>query len=133
VCSLCQRPLHQAQVFFATSEKHGERPACCPRCGLRFVIESNGKPLLATDFSNGKRVNAADAVYLEGSDLMQCCATPAVLTESGTVCDVHFDRCMPSLVAFAARTDAETYRRQHGGRLVTLAEATASVARQMGK
>lgn len=133
VCSICQRPLHPAQVFLAASEKEGERWACCPRCGLHFVIESNGKALRATHFSNGKLIDAEYATYLEGSDLMQCCGPTTLRTDSAMICEVHYDRCMPSLVAFANRQEAQTYQQQHGGRLVSLAEAKASVGRQMRK
>ena len=132
-CSVCKRPLHPAQVFLVVSEKEGERRACCPRCGLRFVIESNGKPLQATDFSGGKLIDAEAAIYLEGSDLMQCCASTTMRTDNGMICEMHYDRCMPSLVAFASLQRARTYQREHGGRLIDLAEARTRVARQIGQ
>jgi hypothetical protein len=100
---------------------------------LRFVIESNGKPSQATDFSNGKLINAESAFYLEGSDLMQCCTSTTMRTDSGTICEMHYDRCMPSLVAFANLQDAQSYQQEHGGRVIELAEARASVAQQMGR
>src|SRR5262249_1402853 len=63
VCSICKRPLHQAQVFIVVS--HGrESRACCPRCGLRFVIESGAKPFQATDFSTGRLIAVQTAYYL---------------------------------------------------------------------
>jgi DNA-directed RNA polymerase subunit RPC12/RpoP len=133
VCSICQRPLHPAQVFFVVSEKKGERRACCPRCGLRFVIESNGKPSKATDFSNGKLIDADAAIYLEGSDLMQCCASATMRADSGMICEMHYDRCLPSLVAFANLENARVYQQEYGGRLIDLAQARTSVARQMGR
>jgi DNA-directed RNA polymerase subunit RPC12/RpoP len=133
VCAICQRPLHPAQVFLVISQKEGERRACCPRCGLRFVIESNGKPSQATDLSSGQLIDAETAIYLEGSDLMQCCASTTMRTDSGMICEMHYDRCMPSLVAFANLQSARTYQQEHGGRLIDLAEARTRVARQMGK
>ena len=54
-------------------------------------------------------------------------------TDNGMICETHYDRCMPSLVAFANLKDAQAYQQEHGGRLMRLAEAKASVARQMGK
>jgi hypothetical protein len=54
-------------------------------------------------------------------------------TDTGTICEMHYDRCMPSLVAFSKVEDAETYQQKHGGRLLHFAEAKASVARQMGR
>ncbi len=133
VCSICNRPLHPAQRFIVLSQKGRERRACCPRCGLRFAIESRAKPSEATDFSSGKLITAESAFYLEGSDLMQCCTSTTMRTDSGMICDMHYDRCMPSLVAFANLQNARTYQQKHGGRLVNLAEAKASVAQQMGR
>jgi nitrous oxide reductase accessory protein NosL len=34
-----------------------------------------------------------------------------------------YDRCLPVLVAFASKDDAEAYRQQHGGRVVTFDQA----------
>jgi len=133
VCSVCQRPLHPSQTFIVLSQNGRERRACCPRCGLRFAIESGQKPSQATDFSNGKLIVAETAFYLEGSDLMQCCASTTMRAGSGMICDMHYDRCLPSLVAFANLQNARAYQQEHGGRLINLVEARASVVQQMGK
>jgi len=133
VCFVCQRPLHPSQTFIVVSENGRERRACCPRCGLRFAIESGQMPSRATDFSNGKLIAAETASYLEGSDLMQCCASTTMRADSGMICEAHYDRCLPSLVAFANLPNARAYQQEHGGRLINLVEARTSVARQMGK
>jgi nitrous oxide reductase accessory protein NosL len=44
------------------------------------------------------------------------------------VCD--YDRCLPALVTFKTRAEAETYRKEHGGRVLTYAEAVQSVGEQ---
>jgi hypothetical protein len=133
VCFVCQRPLHPSQTFVVLSQNGRERQACCPRCGMRFVIESNGKPSQATDFTNGKYIVAENAVFLEGSDLMQCCGSTTMRSDGGMICETHYDRCMPSLVAFSNLPSARGYQREHGGRLLDLAEARTSVLRQIGK
>lgn len=133
VCSVCQRPLHPAQTFIVLSPNGREQRACCPRCGLRFAIESGQKPFQATNFTNGKLIAAETAFYLEGSDLMQCCASSTMRADSGMICSLHYDRCMPSLVAFGNLQDARSYQHEHGGRLIDLAEARTSVTRQMGR
>lgn len=133
ICSVCQRPLHQAQTFTMLSRNQGELRACCPRCGLRFVIESGARELQATDFSSGKLITADRAFYLEGSDLMQCCGSATMRTEIGTVCEMHYDRCMPSLMAFASFQEAQAFQQRHGGRLIDLATARKSVAVQIGR
>jgi len=133
VCAVCQRPLHQAQVFVVVSQEGREQRACCPRCGLRFVIESGARPFQATDFSTGKLMSAETAYYLEGSDIMECCSSPTLRSDSGMICEMHYDRCMPSLVTFARLDDARSYQQEHAGRVIDLAEARRSVARQIGR
>jgi hypothetical protein len=133
VCSVCQRPLHPAQTYVVVSQNGHQRRTCCPRCGLRFVIEDSGKPIQATDFSNRNLINAENAFYLEGSDLMECCASTTMRSEGGIICEMHYDRCMPSLVAFANIQDAQTFQQKHGGRVIDLAAARASVAQQLGR
>jgi hypothetical protein len=120
-------------VFVVVSENGRERRTCCPRCGLRFVIESGATPSQATAFSNGKLIGAETAFYLEGSDLMLCCASTTMRTDSGMICEMHYDRCMPSLVAFANVKEAQTCQQEHGGHLIDLAGARRSVAQQMGR
>jgi hypothetical protein len=132
VCAVCQRPLHQAQVFIVVSQHGGKQRACCPRCGLRFVIESGARPLQATDFSTGRLIPAEAAYYLEGSDIMECCTSTTLRSDSGMICEMHYDRCMPSLVTFARADDARGYQQEHAGRVIDLAEARRSVARQIG-
>jgi len=133
VCSICKRPLHQAQVFIVVSQNGRERCACCPRCGLRFMIESGAKPSQATDFSTGGLIAAQMAYYLEGSDIMQCCSTTTLRSDSGMICEMHYDRCMPSLVTFVRADDTSDYQQKHGGRVIDLAAATRSVAQQIGR
>ena len=70
---------------------------------------------------------------MEGSDLMQCCGSTTMRADSGMICETHYDRCLPSLVAFANLPSTRVYQQEHGGRLLDLAEAITSVARQMGR
>jgi len=133
VCAVCKRPLHQAQVFIVVSQQGREQRACCPRCGLRFAIESDACPHQATDFSTGKLIPAETAYYLEGSDIMECCSSTTLRSDSGMICEMHYDRCMPSLVTFARADDAHGYQQEHAGRVIDLAQARRSVARQIGR
>ena len=133
ICAVCQRPLHPAQTFVVVSQGSQELRTCCPRCGLHYVLERGAKAGSATDFTSGRLIDAAGAFYLEGSDLMQCCASTTMRTESGMICDMHYDRCMPSLVAFGSLQNAESYQQEHGGHVLSLAEARASVEKQMSK
>jgi hypothetical protein len=133
LCSVCGRPLHKAEVFMVKTRDGATRPTCCPRCGLRFAIENQANATRATDFATGKLIPAESAYYLEGSDIMECCANATLRSESGMICELHFDRCLPSLVTFLRAEDAEEYRRLHGGRIIRFGEARISVSEQMGR
>ncbi len=62
ICAVCQRPLHKAVSFTLQSSKGRTMSTCCPRCGLRYVVDGNASPLWATDFSNGKAIPAKEAI-----------------------------------------------------------------------
>ena len=134
LCSICGRPLHKPMVYVVASRSGARSLTCCPRCGLRFAIEEDGKPMQATDLSSEKLIPAENAVYVEGSNFMKCCTTTTTLRpDMRTLCELHFDRCLPSLVAFSKIADAQEFQRQHEGHLLSFAEARLSVARQMGR
>jgi hypothetical protein len=97
---------------------------------LHFIRNLGGQADRATDFNSGKNIPADQAIYLEGSDIMECCSTSGMRTDEGTIQDVHYDRCMPSLIAFSKRDEAESVRQKHGGRIITFDEAKQSVARE---
>lgn len=133
LCSVCSRPLHKPLVYVVASRSGAPSLTCCPRCGLRFAIEEDGKPMQATDLSSEKLIPAENAIYVEGSNFMQCCTTTPLRPDMRTLCELHFDRCLPSLVAFSKMEDAQEFRRQHEGHILTFAEARMSVAQQMGR
>jgi hypothetical protein len=133
ICQVCHRELHDAAAFTIALENGGRQRTCCPRCGLRVVILEGGRAIDAVDFRTARKIPAADAIYLEGSDIMECCSATGFRTEEGTYSDIHFDRCMPSLLAFARREDAEAVKKDHGGRIIGFEEARQSVAGQIGR
>ncbi len=130
LCAVCNRQLHQGAAFWLTAADGTKRLTCCPRCGLHFIRNQGGQADRATDFNSGKNIPADAAIYLEGSDIMECCSTSGMRTDEGTIQDVHYDRCMPSLIAFSKRDDAESIRQKHGGRIITFDEAKQSVAKE---
>ncbi len=133
LCEVCNRDVLPANLFVIEGADGKRRETCCPRCGLRYVLQRGGRALEATVFSTGKRIPAADAIYLEGSDIMICCTSTGFRSADGTYDAVQFDRCMPSLVAFSTREDAESTRTQHGGRIINLDEAKASVSSDISR
>jgi hypothetical protein len=132
-CDICNRELRPGAGFITVAANGAKHVACCPRCGLRSILNRGDHALEATDFAAGKRIPAARALYLEGSDIMECCETMGFRTDEGKYGEMQYDRCMPSLIAFSKREDAERVRREHGGKIITFAEAEQSVARQLGR
>jgi hypothetical protein len=131
VCEVCKRVI-QTETSFRIARPDGSMQAvCCPRCGLAAVIQNGGRALDAVDFSTKKRVGAAEAVYLEGSDIMECCTGTGFRSAEGAFQKMAYDRCMPSLLGFARREDAEMVRQKHGGNILSFEEARQSVVRQL--
>ncbi len=131
VCEVCKRVIHTETAFKIARPDGSVNATCCPRCGLAAVIQNGGRALEAVDFTSKKPVRAADAIYLEGSDIMECCSDTGFRSDEGAYQKMEYDRCMPSLLAFARREDAEMVRQKHGGQIISFEEARQSVARQL--
>lgn len=129
-CQICQRPLHHG-VSYVVEMKDGTREtACCPRCGMHLQVARPDAvaQAWATDVETGQTVPAAQATYVEGGDIEYCTMhSNPVQREPEGVAVRAFDRCLPSLVAFRTRTEADSYRAQHGGRTLDYAQALESV------
>jgi len=128
-CNICNRPIHPGMSFLVQTDGHTER-ACCPRCGMHYALNHPGKDqrLWATDINSAKMIPAATAYYDEGGNINYCAAHgEAVQRQPQGVSVRDYDRCLPTLVAFETRAEAETYQREHGGRVLNYAEALQSV------
>jgi len=131
VCEVCKRVIHTETSFKIVRPDGSMKAVCCPRCGLAAVIQNGGRVLEAVDFTSKKPIRAAGAIYLEGSDIMECCSDTGFRSNEGAYQEMDYDRCMPSLLAFARREDAEIVRQTHGGRIISFEEARQSVTRQL--
>ncbi len=127
-CQVCARPIHRGQMFVLHMSDGKRERLCCPRCGLhaRLRTPERVRAAWATDLPSGRLIEAERAIYVEGSDVMTCCR-PAPLREPGIVYERHWDRCLPSLIAFERESDARAFQAEHGGRVLTYAESLASV------
>jgi hypothetical protein len=82
----------------------------------------------ATDVNTGESVVAESATYVEGGDVQYCThGDRPVAREPHGVSMREYDRCLPTLVAFKTPQEAEAYRQQHGGRVLSYFQALASV------
>ena len=131
VCDVCKRLIHTETSFKIARSDGSVQSTCCPRCGLAAVTQNGGRALEAVDFTSKTRIGAAEAIYLEGSDIMECCTGTGFRADQGAFQQMEYDRCMPSLLAFARREDAEMVQQKHGGQIISFEEARQSVVRQL--
>ena len=132
-CQICGRMITR-QTEFRIETAHGTIYACCPGCAMHHILNHPGEARkeLATDFNSGHLIPAQSAYYDEGGDVQYCTRhDPAIQRVPGQGVEMRvYDRCLPVLVAFASKDDAEAYRQQHGGRIVTFDQALAEVRNQ---
>lgn len=119
-CNQCGRE-ECRNLAFAVYEASGKvEKTCCPRCALRYLAEEKPEVsrLEVQAFDDAATLDARTAIYVEGSDVRPC-AHPAgsapPTDERGCCLKTVYDRCEPSLVAFADAAKAEAFAREHGG------------------
>ena len=124
MCAVCDRAECKGMAFRVTLENGKVVETCCPRCALHY-LESNhqqARTMEATDFATGHWVDATHAVYVSDSDVHPCAEMNTMRDPQGCCLMKTYDRCLPSLVAFAAKDDASAFQKDHGGQLVALQE-----------
>ena len=123
-CAVCNREECKGMAFRLTLENGKTIETCCPRCGLHY-LETNhltARTMEATDFATGHWVDASRAVFVSDSNVHPC-ATPETRRDPQGCCMMKtYDRCLPSLVAFAGKDEATTFQKDHGGQLVAFQE-----------
>lgn len=131
-CQICGRMIPK-ETAFQLDTPNGTIEACCPSCAMHFILSHPNfvRSAKATDFTTGRKISALSAYYDEGGDVQYCTLNrPPVKRGPIGVRERVYDRCLPVLVAFANHDDAEAYRKQHGGRVLTYNQALASLRAQ---
>ena len=70
-----------------------------------------------------------DAYVVKGSDVNMCAHVHEIIDANKRAADVHYDRCAPSLIAFAQEREAIQFSREHGGTVLPFREAAAAYAK----
>jgi hypothetical protein len=120
LCPACAREIHLHSRTVAT-DGSARILYCCPACALRQRSQS-GKPLEIVELTNqldGSPLKPASATVVVASDVNPCVPPSPTVGQDSQPMQVSFDRCEPSILAFASREDAERFARQHGGRVAT--------------
>ena len=103
-CSLCHIEVPTRTTFVAQTESGEQFQACCAHCGLLLLAENpHVTSALARDFIYGRMVNVAQAVYVIESRVHLC--------------------CVPSVLCFISREDAESFQQGFGGQVMSFEEA----------
>ena len=118
-CSQCGRDECKNLAFTVGLANGSTVKMCCPRCALRYLSEKRPDVtmLAVRGFEDARTLDARKAFYVEGSDAHPCMihgSSPPV-DERGCCLKPVYDRCEPSLLAFASLENAESFARAHGG------------------
>lgn len=102
-CAMCGKSISQRTVFIVKLENGDEVRACCSHCGLMLQSRSeNVWQSLAADYLYGHMISAGQAFYLVGSEVSVC--------------------CVPSILVFGSRAEAEKFQKGFGGQLLGMDE-----------
>jgi hypothetical protein len=105
---------------------------CCPSCAMS-QRDQTGKPVTVTqltDYNTGARLAPAAAWIVRASDVNPCIQHQhAIVNADKRVAAVEFDRCAPSLLAFARREDAAAFAARHSGQVLRFNELADHPAR----
>lgn len=115
-CEIDARPIHGNMHTLVRVD--GKRlHACCARCGLTLASQAHRQIeiLEVTDYVSGRPLPAAEAYFVEGSQI-EVCSGPRLNRKEGLTPYVRlFDRCAPSLLAFARQEEARAFAAEYGG------------------
>ena len=129
-CYACKRPIHAHSKTVALVDGRS-RLFCCPACALSQHRQT-GQPIRITQltaFLTGKALSPDNAYVVRGSDVNMCERTKELMDGDKRAADLLYDRCAPSLIAFAGRGDAEQFVREHGGEVMPFSQAAAALAK----
>ncbi len=127
-CSICQRAIHAQSR--AVIEVDGKRErVCCARCAFTFEEQKHKQIRLVevTDYNSTKPLAPENAYFVEGSRIVLCEEHEPLLDQTKHPYGRVFDRCEPSVYAFARPEDAEAFARENGGRMVRLPDILKEV------
>ncbi|MFC2173256.1 nitrous oxide reductase accessory protein NosL [Acidobacteriota bacterium] len=114
-CSMCATEMkgHERTWFTIMTRDEERMAACCGHCGLFMMYKLKDKALRAVtpDFRTGRLIDAKRALYVAGNNKVIC--------------------CFPSTISFEKKGDAEDFRKQHGGEILTFQQAMANIKKIM--
>lgn len=129
-CAFSGREIHPETAVRVEVEGGEVITACCLRCAITESTQTHKRirVISVNDFNTSHPLSPAQAVYVVGSDVAPCACHGELAAPNG-VRSLYcaWDRCLPSALAFENAQTAEAFRAEHGGRIETFAQLTASL------
>ena len=128
-CQLSGRPIH-GNMHVLVQANGKKLHACCPRCPLTLAAQEGKRVRLleVTDYVTGRALAPSEAYFVDGSRVEVCTAPRLKLDETRTAYVRLFDRCSPSLLAFAREDQARDFIANSGGSLKRLEDLRREAA-----
>jgi hypothetical protein len=120
-CAACDRPVHDHMRTVASVEGK-KNDYCCLACALSVHMQG-GKPVEVVSVANFRTsapLKPAEAFVVRDSDLNPCGRHEHAFSAEKRPLESHYDRCSPSMLAFASLEEARGFMKEHGGRLMRL-------------
>ncbi len=129
ICELSGRLIHENMRTVVRIDGRKVH-ACCPRCPLTVARQTGAKVefLRVTDYVSSRALNPEEAFYVSESRILVCHAPRVKLDEAHTLYLELFDRCGPSLIAFAREQEARAFMAKNGGRLKRFPDLLSELA-----
>ncbi len=130
-CPICLRHEHKESMVRFQAEGEPVTNACCLSCALTYgrQVHKPVKIVAVTDHNTGAALDPSAAMFVVGSDVSPCTHSMMHLGPEKEEYPVHWDRCLPSILAFRSDEAAEQFRAEHGGRVHSLTELVEKAAR----
>ena len=116
-CKMCTTELkgHEKTWFTIMAKGKKRMVACCGHCGLFMMYKLKDKAVRAVtpDFKTGRLIDAKQAFYVAGNDLVVC--------------------CIPSTITFEKKQDAVDFKKLHSGEILTFDYAMKNIDKIMNK
>ncbi len=102
-CAMCGKSTVGRKVFILYLVSGEQKTTCCAHCGLMLLTTAKGVwQSMTMDFLHGHMVSTNQATYLIDCDLNIC--------------------CVPTILTFGSRTEAERFQAGFGGKLASMDE-----------
>jgi len=103
-CAMCGKSTQGKKVFIIYLANSEQKTTCCAHCGLMLLTVTKGAwQSMTMDYLHGHMISANQAIYLIGCDLNVC--------------------CVPTILTFGSRQEAERFQSGFGGKLASMDEA----------